>query len=220
MRRHLATALFSSFLIVLMALPAWAGRKAEQPNLVVEQVAMSPSSGKAGSTLTADISVRNAGTASACSYRVGLYLSLDTTLSPGTLDPLIGSSQFLVLAAGALYPPGGNQFSISGTIPADTSPGPYYVFVFIDYTNAVAESAEDNNTTRFSYTVLPYQCAGLLATNPSVCSGHWICVADDTCSCEAVWGGATCSVSPTLRAAEPMPIAAARISVSAIQATR
>lgn len=54
-------------------------------------------------------------------------------------------------------------------------------------TLAIASHAEAQTT-----------CFGLADTDPLVCSGHGVCVAQDTCVCEVGYSGAGCEVPSTI----------------------
>ncbi|MBN2411148.1 fibronectin type III domain-containing protein [candidate division KSB1 bacterium] len=103
--------------------------------------------------LSYDWSVENNGSGAAGSFRIGIYLSDNTTIT--SLDHFIAYEIVSNLAAGAYVNVSGTKnlwdFDCS-TLPSDT----YYVGVIIDYQDDITESDETDNeyyfTTSFSYT--------------------------------------------------------------------
>jgi hypothetical protein len=83
--------------------------------------------------------VANSGTGAAGSFRVGLYLSADTTCT--TADTFLASRNVASLAAGV-----STNASTPVTIPAGTPLGNRYVCVIADDLSQVTESDESNNT--------------------------------------------------------------------------
>lgn len=112
--------------------------KVALPDLVVKSLS-TPSSGIIGSTIYVSATVANQGTTSAGTYRLGLYFSVDSTVTTG--DTLVAYCNMSALARG------GSQ-SCNGyiTIPPSLSPRTYYFGAFADDLGAVRESNETNNT--------------------------------------------------------------------------
>ena len=110
-----------------------------KPDLVVTSVT-SPSSGAVGGKVSGFSAViKNQGTADAGAFRMGIYLSTDTTITTSDIDTGWGCN-VPSLAVGA-------SWTCSGEvgIPAVVSPGKYYLGAYADSKNAVSESNESNN---------------------------------------------------------------------------
>jgi hypothetical protein len=91
--------------------------------------------------------VMNSGTAGAGAFRVGLYLSTDTTCTSG--DTFLTSRNIASLAAGA-----SSAANTSVTIPSGTPLGTRYLCVIADDLLAVGESSESDNTRSDSFFVV------------------------------------------------------------------
>ena len=122
---------------------------------------------KAGSTVIYSGSVKNQGSATAGSYVVEWWLSPNNVIT--TADKKLKSLNKSSLAQGAT-----TSATTSVLIPATTTPGTYYLGVWVDRANAVKESNETNNkfviklTVTSNSTVKPdlYNVSGkLLATS-------------------------------------------------------
>ena len=109
-----------------------------KPDLTVTAVSV-PAAARPGDTITVSNTVQNAGTASAGSFRVGLYFSTDSTCTTG--DTLIASRVVASLDAGV-----SSSASTPATIPSAAPLGTRYVCVIADDLGQVAESSESNNT--------------------------------------------------------------------------
>ena len=82
----------------------------------------------------------NAGSVAAGPFRIGVYLSTNTTISQ--FDRRVGScTRTSSLAAGTSAGCGGTV-----TIPDNVAPGTYYLGVIADIDRQVAETDEGNNT--------------------------------------------------------------------------
>ncbi|MFZ9846572.1 MAG: CARDB domain-containing protein [Flavobacteriales bacterium] len=135
---------------------------------------LSSSSVIAGSSFTANGSVKNDGNVSSGSFYMGYYLSTDSTYSVN--DTYISSYYFSSVSANATSI--GNSTS---TIPLSTIPGNYYLIYFADYSNTITESNENNNKTYKPITVtaanidLTIQSTPYLSTS-SVSAGNNVSV--------------------------------------------
>lgn len=117
-----------------------------QPDLVATSIDV-PTQVTAGQTVTIPNTVSNSGTADAGAFQVGLYLSTDNSISGA--DILLATRTVSSLKVGA-----SNADVTSVTIPTSAKPGPYYVGVWADRLNAVAETNDNNNTTAKPVTIL------------------------------------------------------------------
>lgn len=117
------------------------------PDLVMSAV-NAPTSALPGQTITVSNTVRNAGTLAAGSFRVGFYLSADTTCT--TADTFLTSRLVPGLAAGA-----SSSANTSVTLPGSTTAGTRQLCAIADDLNGVGEPREGNNAAFASLTVLP-----------------------------------------------------------------
>ena len=109
-----------------------------QPDLTFPALG-APAKASPGGSITVSNTVRNDGTAAAGAFRVGLYLSADTSCTTG--DTLLGSRVVAGLAAGA-----SGAANTGVVIPAGTALGSYFVCGIADDLAQVGESSEANNT--------------------------------------------------------------------------
>lgn len=125
-----------------------------KPDLICQSQTVSKTSLEAGQTLYATVKVKNIGTASTGSYsRVGYYLSNDPYYSTNDVGLYINE-----------YVPtlGINSTSNEGhtlTIPANTTPGTWYIVYKADRSSLVNESNENNNVV--------YKQITVVGTNPT-----------------------------------------------------
>lgn len=101
----------------------------------------------AGAQCKAIGSIRNAGTSTSAVSTIAFYLSIDSTLQ--TADLQIGTINTTAISAGQYY-----FLFKTLTIPANTTPGTYYIIAKADNANAIAEANENNNLAWFNLTVL------------------------------------------------------------------
>ncbi len=164
---------------------------APQPDLLLTQVGASPSSVAAGATLALSAGIANQGGGPAASSAIGYYLSTNHVLDAS--DRLLGTSAGGLLGAGL----SANR-QLVATVPANVTPGSYYVLFVADPLNVVAETNENNNMASLAVTVTQAlasreQTAGYavaVAPNP-VAAGHALQVA-------FTGTGAPCSASVDL----------------------
>ncbi len=108
------------------------------PDLVVTSVT-SPTSGTIGGPIVVASMTSNAGSVAAGLFRIGVYLSTNTTITQ--IDRLVGTcTRTSSLAAGTSAGCGGTV-----TIPDNLAPGTYYLGVIADIDRDVAETDEGNN---------------------------------------------------------------------------
>jgi hypothetical protein len=135
-----------------------------QPDFVVSDLSVAPSSTTAGGTVTINFTIANQGTSTAGPATHEIRLSSDNVITGGDLllATVVDSAS---LPAGASRP-----FSRAVTIPAGTPPGQPFIGVIADSTGAVTESNETNNTVAAPITItqpLPDFAVSNLAVSPS-----------------------------------------------------
>ncbi len=111
-----------------------------KPDLMVNSITPSTFTASPGDIISVTRSFSNVGTTSTGSFRYGIYLSTNTTIT--TSDTLIYS---FTVSAG-LSAGGTNSTTLSVTVPSNTSAGNYYIGLYVDDQNSVTESNENNNT--------------------------------------------------------------------------
>ncbi|WP_137179283.1 CARDB domain-containing protein [Roseomonas sp. AR75] len=114
-----------------------------KPDLVIEGAAISGSSFGRGATARLDWQVKNAGSGSAGSSEVGIYLSTNTSITDS--DDLLDTNSTAALGPGDIDR---NQFE-TFTIPKSISPGNYYVGLIADHKEKIDESSEGNNNDSY-----------------------------------------------------------------------
>ncbi|GAB3735084.1 hypothetical protein GCM10027594_16490 [Hymenobacter agri] len=119
---------------------------APQPDLLLTQIGASPSTVPAGNNVALTATVANQGGGAASASSVGFYLSTDQVLS--TNDVLLGTA-----TGGALGLSATANRPLTARVPANTTPGSYYIIFAADPTNAVPETNETNNTAALRFTV-------------------------------------------------------------------
>lgn len=108
------------------------------PDLEITAVNVAQTAVLAGGVIDVDDSVKNAGSAAAGAFQVGIYLSTDATIT--AQDLLIGLRPVASLAPGATSS-GGDVLAVPATISA----GSWWVGALADPQGAVAESDESDN---------------------------------------------------------------------------
>jgi large repetitive protein len=111
-----------------------------RPDLVPQSIAFSPNTINVNLQEMLSISdqVLNAGSVPAGTFRVGYYISINSTIS--TADIRIGTRDVSALGVGAT-----SAGSSSLLLPSGINPGTYYVAVIADDTDALLELVETNN---------------------------------------------------------------------------
>jgi len=111
--------------------------QASRPDLIVTAVT-SPTTGVVGGKIDASFGIKNQGGQAAGSFRVGFYLSTDSTITTGDF-PSWGCS-YDSLAAG-------ESSGCSGLIeiPSSLPAGLYYLGAYADTDGTITESSESNN---------------------------------------------------------------------------
>jgi subtilase family serine protease len=116
------------------------------PDLLVEQLAGSPSLVLQGGSLTVLSRVRNQGEVSAPAFEVRFYLSEDELVDAG--DHLVGTRQVSGLGVGAA-----SAQSFPYTLDPAIPVGHYHLCALVDPAGAVAEADEENNALALASTV-------------------------------------------------------------------
>jgi hypothetical protein len=111
---------------------------APPPDLTVTAL-NGPSSASTGGSISVSASLLNQRANDSGAFRLGFYLSTDSTITTG--DRLIASCSYSSLVAGGSSTCGG-----SASIPSNVAPGSYYLGAIADYQNAVIEASDNNNT--------------------------------------------------------------------------
>lgn len=104
----------------------------------MSEVTVEPSATFPGGGVTVDARLKNIGTVESDDVQIGYYLSVDHALDDA--DTLLNDDQISDLEPGESEPE-----SETITLPADLSPGDYYLLVFVDATQILNEVREDNN---------------------------------------------------------------------------
>lgn len=113
---------------------------APEPDLAAASVSFSPPSVEGGQAIVVEESVLNQGLAAAPLFQVGVYLSDDPMIDPAT-DILIGTRTESFLAVGSVSSSGPTPIPV----PSSTPPGEYFVGVYADSSELLAELDEGNN---------------------------------------------------------------------------
>ena len=117
-----------------------------KPDLDVTALSV-PASAQPGDPISVSNTVQNIGSATAGSFRVGIYFSSDSTCN--TSDTLIASRTVASLAAGAA-----SAANTPATVPSGAAVGTRYVCAVADDLGAVAETSEANNSQTTSLTIV------------------------------------------------------------------
>ncbi|MEE2747025.1 MAG: CARDB domain-containing protein [Candidatus Thermoplasmatota archaeon] len=134
------------------------------PDLIVDYLSASWTSADAGDSKSISTRIKNDGDSSSGSFRWGLYLSTDTTITTSDLqlDYWTQSS----ISAGST-----RSSTKTVTIPSSITGGYYYVGMIVDINSQVSESDENNNDDYDSGRVHVYELADLVPrTTSSSCS--------------------------------------------------
>ncbi|MCG6955100.1 MAG: hypothetical protein LJF04_03835 [Gemmatimonadetes bacterium] len=116
--------------------------EAPKPDLTVAYVTAASDTAVLGDSLSIEMEVHNQGAVDAAAFRVGIYYSVDQTITTGDFDCGLQCRWRNGLSAG-------NSGACAGKIPVPESlpgPGTYYVGAIADQDQEIAESDETNNT--------------------------------------------------------------------------
>jgi len=134
------------------------------PDLIVDYLSASWSTADAGDSKSISTRIKNDGDSSSGSFRWGLYLSTDTTITTSDLQ-LDDWSQSSISAGST------RSSTKTVTIPSSITGGYYYVGMIVDINSQVSESDENNNDDYDSGRVHVYELADLVPrTTSSSCS--------------------------------------------------
>ena len=134
------------------------------PDLTVDYLSASWTTADAGDSKSISTRIKNEGDASSGSFRWGLYLSTDTTIT--TNDIQLDTWSQSSISAGS-----SRSSTKSVTIPSSITGDYYYVGMIVDINSQVSESDESNNDDYDSGRVRVYELADLVPrTTSSSCS--------------------------------------------------
>ncbi|MBI31883.1 MAG: hypothetical protein CMB72_04790 [Euryarchaeota archaeon] len=134
------------------------------PDLIVDYLSASWTSADAGDSKSISTRIKNDGDSSSGSFRWGLYLSTDTTIT--TNDLLLDDWSQSSISSGST-----RSSTKTVTIPSSITGGYYYVGMIVDINGQVSESDENNNDDYDSGRVRVYELADLVPrTTSSSCS--------------------------------------------------
>jgi len=130
------------------------------PDLTKSFSSLNKSTVYPGETLDLSVTVQNIGEGSANSGYVYYYWKKDSRSHTSSYKE--GSGSY-----GALGPNGTSSGSFSYTVPANATPGTYYLYYWIDATGTSAESDEGNNKHYWTITVQEPLKPDLVLTTPT-----------------------------------------------------
>ncbi len=111
-----------------------------KPDLTVTSVSISPTSGKAGDEITVNFTVKNQGGSPAGSFSYRVSLATTRWGTDYLLDNKVVPTDFSLKAGGE-----SKRTAICGPISEKVPAGSYWVTVFVDRSDEIDESDEDNN---------------------------------------------------------------------------
>lgn len=117
-----------------------------QYDLVIKLPYVSTTTIGAGQSTSINSYLYNYGNSTVSSASIGYYLSTDLMFDAG--DVYLNYSAGSNISSGSYY-----YASTTVTIPSATTPGNYYILFVADYTNAIQETIETNNTNAAAITV-------------------------------------------------------------------
>lgn len=118
-----------------------------QPDLRIQQVALTTDTITVGTTVGLSAFLKNAGIAASGSSTIGYYLSTDSIYS--TNDLLLTTENNSGLGIGDSV-----ALNKNITLPNSTTAGNYYILWYADHQNTVAENDETNNVQAMAVTVI------------------------------------------------------------------
>jgi uncharacterized membrane protein len=120
---------------------------AQLSDLVVQSFTVNPSSGLAGSSTTASLTIRNQGAGTALASTTNIRISTSTG-APTTQDPLLVQLSIPAIAPGATY-----SVSPTITIPSGRAAGQNYIWVILDVNNVANQSDVTNDRGWAAFTI-------------------------------------------------------------------
>ena len=134
------------------------------PDLIVDYLSASWTSADAGDSKSISTRIKNDGDSSSGSFRWGLYLSTDTTIT--TNDIQLDTWSQSSISSGST-----RSSTKSVTIPSSITGGYYYIGMIVDINGQVSESDENNNDDYDSGRARIYELADLIPrTTSTSCS--------------------------------------------------
>ena len=134
------------------------------PDLTVDYLSASWTSADAGDSKSISTRIKNDGDSSSGSFRWGLYLSTDTTIT--TSDIQLDTWSQSSISSGST-----RSSTKSVTIPSSITGGYYYIGMIVDINGQVSESDENNNDDYDSGRARIYELADLIPrTSSTSCS--------------------------------------------------
>lgn len=108
------------------------------PDLIVQNLSISPQTANAGSVIEVSGVIKNQGIDTGAPTNAWVYLSVDSNFDAN--DTELGS-----FSVSSLEPSAQESFTSSSTLPEDLSTGTYFLLVFVDKENEIEEVHDDNN---------------------------------------------------------------------------
>ena len=142
------------------------------PDLIV-YVLSTPANIAAGSIIPVQDTTKNQGSGGAPASKTAFYLSLNTTWDAS--DQYLGERTVSALGIGAA-----ESVTTQIELPATMTPGTYYVIAKADWTSAVDEQSETNNTKSDSTKAGPDLTVSTLAAPQTATPGESVTVTDTT----------------------------------------
>jgi subtilase family serine protease len=128
-----------------------------KPDLTVTSVSLDRTSVQAGGSINVTYTMKNLGPASSTGTSLtGFYLG---NTQNGAQNFLYETSAVSITTVN-----GTTTLSARGTIPENTLPGNYFLVVYADHNNQIAESNEGNNTNGTPLTVFKFEVTGISLT--------------------------------------------------------
>jgi hypothetical protein len=151
---------------------------ADLPDIVPLVNLVVPAGGPPGGQLLVKWQAKNNDLGAATNFTTRFYFSTDYTID--LTDSYTGVERTMSLVARATSV----EFEDTITIPADQPEGELILGIIVDYNSKISESDEANNTTSRTLTVSNLACYGKSPEDPTVCGGHGVCEALNSCQCE------------------------------------
>jgi|GEM_PF-2575028 len=134
--------------VILFILAAPALARAAQSDLIVQNLSVSPASGRAGSSIAISFTIRNQGSGGANASTTHIRIS-NSTLNVTTSDPLLALISTPSITQGGVY-----QVSRTVAIPSSRTPGAHYIWVILDVNSTANQSNESNDKANVPFIVL------------------------------------------------------------------
>ena len=137
------------------------------PNLQVSVLSVQPTSQGGGGQVSVSYRVYNAGLTAAANFKMGVYLSSNSTID--NTDTLLQTITVALLPA-QTFLPGTSNGTLTVRIPKTAKTGAAYLGMFVDYEAKVKELRENDNTKAVRFTVSAPQ-SDLVPVNAKVAPG-------------------------------------------------